>query len=236
MWTRQQLARRIDHTLLKPEAGESQVRLLVAEALRYNFASVCINPRWVKVAAGLLAAAGAGRETADAEKRTAVCACVGFPFGAVSTASKAFEAKECLGDGAEEIDMVIFLPALLAGDLKTARADVCGVVEAVRTITKNIVVKVILETALLTAEQIALGCRAANEAGADFVKTSTGFHPAGGASVEAVRLLKAHAPTMRVKAAGGIRDSATARAMLEAGADRLGCSASVAIVDSWGGA
>jgi deoxyribose-phosphate aldolase len=129
--------------------------------------------------------------------------------------------------------MVIFLPAVLAGDLATARADVRAVVEASRATRTNMVVKVILETALLTAEQIALGCRAAGEAGADFVKTSTGFHPAGGASVEAVRLLKAHAGKLKVKAAGGIRDAATARAMLNAGADRLGCSASVAILESW---
>ncbi len=227
--TCQQLARRIDHTLLKPEAGESQVRLLVAEALRYQFASVCINPRWVKLVSSLLAV-----PNPQPEAMPVVCACVGFPFGAGSAASKAFEARECLGDGAEEIDMVIFLPAVISGDLETARADVRAVVEASRAITKRVVVKVILETALLTPEQIELGCRAASEAGADFVKTSTGFHPAGGASVEAVRLLKAHARGMRVKAAGGIRDLSTAQAMLEAGADRLGCSASVAIVESWG--
>ena len=236
MLTRRQLARRIDHTLLKPEAGETQIRLLVAEALQYQFASVCVNPRWVKLAGSLVAVAGVGREVMAQDARTVVCACVGFPFGAASGASKAFEARECIGDGAEEIDMVIFLPAVIAGDLATARADVQAVVEDARATRKGIVVKVILETALLTAEQIALGCRAAGEAGSDFVKTSTGFHPAGGASVEAVRLLKAHASGIRVKAAGGIRDASTARAMLEAGADRLGCSASVAIVESWGGA
>ncbi len=235
MYTHRQLARRIDHTLLKPEAGEAQIRSLVAEALEYQFACVCINPRWVKLAAGLLSAAGVKREAADETTRIAVCACVGFPFGVISGAGKAYETRECITDGAQEIDMVIFLPAVIAGDLATARADVRAVVETARATREGIVVKVILETALLTPEQIALGCRAAFEGGADFVKTSTGFHPSGGATVEAVRLLKAHARQMRVKAAGGIRDAATAHAMLEAGADRLGCSASVAIVKSWGG-
>ena len=126
--------------------------------------------------------------------------------------------------------MVIALPALLAGNLAAARADVLEVVKAARAVWKKTVVKVILETAVLSEEQIALGCQAAREGGADFVKTSTGFHPKGGATVQSVALLKQYGGGLKVKAAGGIRDLATAQAMLKAGADRLGCSASVAIV------
>lgn len=233
MMTREQLAQCIDHTILKPEANEEQVRATVAEAVAYRFGAVCVNPRWVKLVGELLEASRAGaRPITDAP--IALCACVGFPFGTAMAETKAFEARGCVQDGAQEIDMVIFLPAVLAQDLAVARADVQAVVQAARAIQPATVVKVILETALLNEDQVILGCRAAREGGADFVKTSTGFHPAGGASVAAVRLLKAHAGGMKVKASGGIRDAATAQAMLAAGADRLGCSASAAIMDAWG--
>lgn len=220
------LAATIDHTLLKADAGEADVRKAVAEALEFGFASVCVNPAWVDLVSELLheAASRAGRAG------VATCGCVGFPLGANRTTTKAIEAASCVKDGAQEIDMVMFLPALLADDIYRARADVLEVVRAARAVWPGAIVKVILETAVLTPQQIAVGCKAAREGGADFVKTSTGFHPAGGATTQAVRLLKEHGGGLKVKASGGIRDTATAVAMLEAGADRLGCSASVAIV------
>jgi deoxyribose-phosphate aldolase len=221
------LARKIDHTILKAEATEAEVRKVVAEALEHRFASVCINPRWLPLVRGLLAEAQPDVPLADA---VLACACVGFPLGANRTMIKAIEASSCAKDGAQEIDMVISLPSLIAGNLDEARADVMEVVKAARGVWPQIVVKVILETAALTEEQIALGCRASREGGADFVKTSTGFHPKGGATVETVALLKKYSGGLRVKAAGGIRDLATANKMIAAGADRLGCSASVAIV------
>ncbi len=225
------LAQMIDHTILKAEATEADVRQVVAEAITYKFASVCVNPCWVNLVSDLLHEAGL-----DDPEKTATpvftCGCVGFPLGANRTTIKANEAASCVKDGAGEIDMVIAIPALLAGDLAAARTDVLEVVKAARAVWKNTVIKVILETAVLNEEQIALGCQAAREGGADFVKTSTGFHPKGGATVQSVALLKKYSGGLKVKAAGGIRDLATAQAMISAGADRLGCSASVAIVTS----
>jgi deoxyribose-phosphate aldolase len=223
------LARRIDHTLLQPEATEPRIRALVAQAIEFHFAAVCVNPCWVDLVSVLLRQAGV-HDPPTADCRVATCACVGFPFGVSLPATKAGEAAVCVRNGADEIDMVIFLPAVLAGDLDRARRDVLEVTRATRSLRSRTVVKVILETALLAEEHMALGCRAAREGGADFVKTSTGFHPAGGASVLAVQWLKKYSGGLRVKAAGGIRDWPTAQAMLAAGADRLGCSASVAIV------
>jgi deoxyribose-phosphate aldolase len=224
-----ELARCIDHTILKPEASEADVRALTAQAVEHRFAAVCVNPCWIELVSDLLHHAG----TDNPEKPdcyTAPCACVGFPFGTSLKISKAAEAAACVKHGAHEIDMVVFIPALLAGQIDKTIEEVMEVVKAARGVWPRTLVKVILETALLNAEQIALGCRAAQEGGADFVKTSTGFHPAGGASIEAVKLLKKHAGDMKVKASGGIRNLSTAQAMLAAGADRLGCSASVAIL------
>ena len=220
------LARSIDHTLLKPEASERDIRQLVTEAITHRFASVCVNGRWVALASQLLRAAGA--DQGDTPIKT--CAVVSFPLGAAKTSVKAMEAVAAVKDGAHEIDMVISLASLQSGNLDEGRADVFEVVRMARTARRETLVKVILETAALTEEQTALGCAAAREGGADFVKTSTGFHPKGGATVETVALLKKYSGGLRVKAAGGIRDLATAQKMLAAGADRLGCSASVAIV------
>jgi deoxyribose-phosphate aldolase len=228
---RSELARRIDHTLLKPEAGESAIRALVEEAMVFHFAAVCVNPCWIELVNNLFSVAS-GKSSGSVEPSVALCAVVGFPFGTQCSAIKAQEAQHCAKAGADEIDMVIWIPALLSGNLESARKDVQQVAAAAKAVRPDIVVKVILETALLNEEQIALGCRAAREGGADFVKTSTGFHPAGGASVQAVRWLKQYSGHLRVKASGAIRDLATAQAMLDAGADRLGCSASVAIVSA----
>ncbi len=225
---RAELSRMIDHTLLKAEATEAEIRTVVAEAAMHRFASVCVNGRWVKLVSGLLREAGVGDSAGDRPVHT--CAVVGFPLGAGRSTVKAIEASCAVKDGAQEIDMVIALPTLMAGDLEGARQDIFEVVRAAKSVSAGTIVKVILETAALTETQIALGCRAAVEGGADFVKTSTGFHPKGGATVQAVRWLKQYAVGLKVKASGGIRDLDTAREMIAAGADRLGCSAGVAIV------
>jgi deoxyribose-phosphate aldolase len=227
MMNRYQLARCIDHTVLKPEATEQDIHALTAAAWQYRFAGVCVNSRWIQLVRNMLNAAA--EKSGDAAL-VAACAVVGFPFGAQNSSVKAFETQNAVKDGADEIDMVIWIPALLSGNLEAARDDVRAVVESAKAIREKTVVKVILETAVLNESQIAMGCLAASEGGADFVKTSTGFHPAGGATVQAVKWLKQYSNGLRVKASGGIRALATAEAMLEAGADRLGCSASVAMI------
>ena len=209
----------IDHTLLKPEATAADVDRLCDEAVRYEFAAVCVNPVWV---------APCARRLASSTVRVASVA--GFPLGASRSEVKVAEARRAIGDGAVEVDMVIHVGDLIDGNVSSVRDDIAVVAEAIHSGSRQHVLKVILETAALTEEQIIAGCRCAAEAGADFVKTSTGFHPAGGATVEAVSLLRAHAGSMKVKAAGGIRTLEATLAMIAAGADRLGCSASVAIV------
>jgi deoxyribose-phosphate aldolase len=221
------LAGRIDHTLLKAEAMRPEIHKLIAEATEHGFASCCVN--------GVFAA-----DVAAALKGTGVKTCVvaGFPLGANKATIKAIEATSAAKEGAEEIDFVAHLPYLIRKDTATAKAEFLEIVRAVRMVNPAIIVKVILETAALmqgvdAAEaeaRIAAGCTAARESGCDFVKTSTGFHPAGGATVEAVRLLKKHSGGLYVKASGGIRTVDDAKKMIDAGADRLGCSASVAIV------
>jgi deoxyribose-phosphate aldolase len=215
-----ELARRIDHTLLKPEATSTEIQLLCDEALEHQFATVCVNPVWVEHARPKLT----GSETQ-------VCTVVGFPLGANATETKVDEARRALNDGALEVDMVVHVGGLVAGDRKFVTRDIAAVVDAVKTLSERAIVKVILETAALTEEQIVLGCRCTAEAQADYVKTSTGFHPAGGATVESVALLKKHAAPVKVKAAGGIRDLDTALAMIGAGADRIGASKSLAILN-----
>jgi len=208
----------IDHTLLKPEATPSAIRELCAEAAEERFASVCIHPLWVPVAAAELRPTG-----------IPVCTVVGFPLGAAHPEVKAFEARRAIREGAREIDMVLAIGALKAGDEKHVAKDIGAVVDACRD--GGALCKVILETALLTDEEKRRACRLAVAAGARFVKTSTGFGP-GGATVEDVRLMAAEVAEagLGVKAAGGIRTYAQARAMVEAGATRLGASAGVAIV------
>jgi deoxyribose-phosphate aldolase len=228
---RAQLARMIDHTILKAEATEAEVRKIVQEAVENRFASVCVNGRWANLVSDLLQQAGVG-DPEKTDKPVLTCAVVGFPLGANRSTIKAIEASSCVKDGAQEIDMVISIPDLYANNADYCRQDVFEVVRAARAVWKKTTVKVILETAALTEEQTALGCRAAVEGGADFVKTSTGFHPKGGATVQTVTWLKKYGggAGLKVKASGGIRDFATAQQMVAAGADRLGCSASVAIV------
>jgi deoxyribose-phosphate aldolase len=227
--THNEIARRIDHTLLKPEATADQIDRLCDECLEHGFFAACVNPVWVRRCAARLSGAG-GRSGHGAGPGPLICSVAGFPLGASLPAVKADEARRAVGEGAREVDMVVHLGALIAGDRAAVASDITGIVDAVKRADERNVVKVILETAALTTEQIVLGCRCVAEGQADFVKTSTGFHPAGGAQVEHVALLRRHAAPLRVKAAGGIRDLPTALAMLEAGADRLGMSASVAVL------
>lgn len=212
-WNRASLARTVDHTLLKPEATDAQVAALVAEAADLGAFSVCVSP---------------SRLPLDVPDGLVVCTVVGFPSGAHAADVKAYEADQAVQDGATEVDMVVDLGAVLAGDWDQVESDV----RAVKTACGDVLLKVILETAALTPEQVRAACRSSEAGGAQYVKTSTGFHPAGGASVEAVRLMReAVGDRLGVKASGGIRDAATALAMLEAGASRLGLSGTRAVLD-----
>lgn len=209
------LAAMIDHTQLKPSAGREQIRTLCQEAKDYHFASVCVNPCHVSYAAELLSGTG-----------VRVCTVIGFPLGANTSAVKAFETKEAVANGAQECDMVINIGALKDGDIPCVEADIRNVVEA----ANGALVKVIIETCYLTDAEKVLACQAAARAGADFVKTSTGFG-AGGATVHDVKLMRQSIPdTMKVKAAGGVHNYQEALALIEAGASRIGASAGIAIV------
>lgn len=211
-----QLAPFIDHTILKADATVADVQRLCAEAREYGFAAVCINPWFVSLAAETLRGS-----------TVKVCTVAGFPLGASTTEVKTYEAVKAAADGAHEVDMVLNLPAMRSGRPDEVERDIAAIVQA---LPAAVHVKVILETCYLDEEQIRLACRMAVRAGARFVKTSTGFGPAG-ATVEAVRIMReVVGPTVGVKAAGGIRDFAAACAMIAAGADRIGCSAGVAIM------
>ena len=228
-----EMTRALEHTLLRPEATPQQVDVLCDEALRYGFAGVCVNPIYVRHVAKrmTLTPTLSLRGRGSLETRPIVVAAVGFPLGANTTATKADEARRAMDDGATEIDMVVALGALTAGDRRYVRSDIEAVTRVIHQATGNRLLKVILETAALTMDQLVLGCRCCAEAEADFVKTSTGFHPRGGARVEHVRELHRHASPLRVKAAGGIRTAEAAKAMLEAGAVRIGTSAGIAILE-----
>jgi len=213
-----EVAAHIEHTLLRPEATPTDVREMCDEARAHGFAGVCVNPIWVAVARRSLAGS-----------RVRVVSVVGFPLGASITAIKAAEAARAVADGADEIDMVMTLGPFRAGDDAAVRDDVAAVVAA----AGDAPVKVILETASLETADIERACRLVTSTGARWVKTSTGFG-SGGATVGVVRTLRAAVgERFGVKASGGIRDAATARAMIEAGADRLGTSSGVAIVEGW---
>ena len=211
------LAKMIDHTLLKPEATPDQVAQLCFEARKYGFASVCINPTWVELCTQLLKGS-----------TVKVCTVIGFPLGATAPEVKAFETQHAIEQGAGEIDMVINIGALKARDLEQVAKDIYGVV----TISHagGAIVKVIIEAALLTDEEKTIACLISKEAGADFVKTSTGF-ASGGATVHDVELMRrVVGPEMGVKAAGGVRTFEDAENMIKAGATRIGASAGVKIL------
>lgn len=216
--TRERLAGMIDHTQLKPGATDAQIAQLCDEARRYAFASVCVNPVHVGRCAQLL-------DGSDA----LVCTVVGFPLGANLTAVKAFEAERAIADGAVEIDMVMNVGALKSGQRERAAEDIAGVARVCED--GGALLKVIIEAALLTDEEKEIACRLVQSAGADYVKTSTGFGP-GGATVEDVALMRrVVGPEMGVKAAGGVRTYRDALAMIAAGATRIGASSSVDIVE-----
>lgn len=212
-----EVAHLIDHTLLKPDATIQQIAQLCHEALLYNFASVCVNPSHVKQAAQLL-------KNSDVK----VCTVIGFPLGATSTAAKTFETQQALSDGATEIDMVINVGALKGGDDTLVAQDIAAVANAAHR--GGAILKVIIETSLLTDDEKMRACVLSKQAGADFVKTSTGFS-GGGATIEDVALMrKTVGPGLGVKASGGIRNLADAKNMIAAGATRLGASAGVKII------
>lgn len=211
-----EIARMIDHTFLKPDVTKAEIIQLCAEAKEHQFASVCINPYWVATAANELKGTRVGITTV-----------IGFPLGATSTFVKIAEARDALAGGATEIDMVMNIGAFKSGDLEAVKKDIEGVVQAVKG---RAIVKVILETGYLTDEEKKRACMISKMAGADFVKTSTGFGP-GGATAEDIALMRETVgPEMGVKASGNVRDIDTARKMIMAGATRIGASAGVAIV------
>jgi deoxyribose-phosphate aldolase len=212
------LASMIDHTLLRPTATENQIRQLCAEALENRFAAVCVHPCWVELCAELLV-----------DSPVQVCTVIGFPLGVTLTEVKAYEAERCIALGASELDMVINVSALKSGDQALVGADIAEVVSVARD--RGAIVKVIIETGYLTEEEKVAACKLAKAAGADYVKTSTGFGP-GGATVEDVSLMRACVgPEMGVKAAGGIKTAADARAMIAAGATRIGTSSGIQILN-----
>ena len=213
------LAALIDHTLLRPDATRDDILKVCAEAKAHRFASVCVNSCWVKTVAAALAGSS-----------VKVCSVVGFPLGAMLTEAKVAETMASVGAGAQEIDMVLNVGALRGGDLQMVRSDIASVVESANV--GGAIVKVILETSLLTDPEKITACRLAKEAGAAFVKTSTGFG-SGGATVEDVALMRAAVgPSMGVKASGGIRTRADVERMVAAGATRIGASTGVTIVQS----
>ena len=217
--TIEQLAGMIDHTLLKPEATPEQVARICREAINNGFASVCVNPRFVP----LVAAALKGSEVK-------VCAVAGFPLGATSTKAKVSEAEQAILDGAQEIDMVLWVGGMKSNQDGDVKKDIAAVANACHE--KGAILKVILETACLTEDEIERACRLCIDAKADFVKTSTGFGP-GGATVEAIRLMSETVKRagLGVKASGGIRNYKDAMTMIEAGATRIGASAGVKIIE-----
>ncbi len=219
----QAIARYIDHTLLKPEATADQIDRLCAEALEHNFASVCVNPTYVRQCAGQLRGSS-----------VAVCTVIGFPLGTHVTAVKVFETRQALEDGASEVDMVINVGAIKSNRWEIVTDDIRQVVEAAHA--GQALCKVILETALLSNEEKTRACLVCKQAGADFVKTSTGFGP-GGATVEDIVLMRqVVGPDMGVKASGGVRTYDETIRMISAGATRIGASAGVRIVQEAQGA
>lgn len=207
----------IDHTLLKPDATRQDIEKLCREAAQFHFATVCVNPAWVGLAAQLLRGSGAG-----------VCSVVGFPLGATTADVKHYETRRAIFDGASEIDMVINIGALKSGDLQTVERDIAAVVGPCRE--ANVVSKVILEVALLNDDEKIAACTLSKAAGADFVKTSTGFASGGATAADVALMRRVVGADMGVKAAGGVRDYEGLKAMVAAGATRVGASAGVKIV------
>lgn len=209
------IQRFIDHTLLAADATKEKIEKLCKEALEYHFASVCVNSCWVKLASEILSGSD-----------VAVCTVVGFPLGSMDTESKAYEAEKAVADGADEIDMVINIGYLKSGMTSEVLEDI----KAVRKATEGKVLKVIIETCLLSDDEKRTACELSAEAGADFVKTSTGFSTGGATEHDVALMRSVVGDKLGVKASGGIRDYKKAKAMIDAGANRIGASAGIAIV------
>ncbi len=211
------IASMIDHTLLKPDATRANIEELCREAAQFRFATVCVNPTWVALAARLLAGSGVG-----------VCSVVGFPLGATTADVKGYETRRAIFDGAREIDMVINVGALKSADLRAVERDIEAVASPCRDC--GVLSKVIIEAALLTDDEKVTACTIAKAAGADYVKTSTGFGPGGATAADVALMRRVVGDEMGVKAAGGVRDLESVKAMIAAGATRVGASAGVKIV------
>lgn len=220
--TPSELAQCIDHTLLKAEATRVEILRLCQEAREYGFHTVCANGRWLPVVAEALHGTN-----------VKVGGVVSLPLGADTTKVKVAQAREAVHAGADEIDMVADLAAIIEGDARYLHHQLRAVLRVCRSMRPPVVLKVIVESAALTDEQKVFACEIAQQAGADFVKTSTGLHPSGGATVEDVRLMKETAPQCRIKAAGSIRTAEQTLAMLDAGADRIGTSSGVQIINEF---
>ena len=217
--TKQQLASYIDHTILKSTAVTGDIEKLCSEAIEYGFYCACVQPRWVSLAADILS--GTNIKLASVAS---------FPFGTDLPKIKAAQAKAVIMAGADEVDMVADLAAIIEGDRNRLVDDMKSVLDVCKSFKPDVLLKVIIEAAALTEDQIKFACETAQAVGVDFVKTSTGYNPAGGATVEAVTLMARFAPACKVKASGAIRTAEQALAMIQAGASRIGTSASVAIM------
>jgi len=220
--TKAELAKYIDHTFLSATTSEQDVRRVCGEAVRYGFWSVCVLPRWTALAADILHG-----------KDVKIDGVAGFPFGMDSTKIKAAQAEDVIMAGADEVDMVADLAAIIAGDRRYFEAELKAVLKACRSMQPEVPLKVIIESAALTGEQKIFACRVAQDAGVDFIKTSTGLNPAGGATAEDVKLMTQTAPRCKIKAAGGIRTAQQALDMITAGASRIGTSTSVKIIEEF---
>jgi deoxyribose-phosphate aldolase len=217
-----QLVGCIDHTLLEATATKDRIEQLCREAVEYNFHAVCVNPRWIPLAAELLH-----------NTNVKVASVVSLPLGADSTKIKVAQAKDAIFAGADEIDMVADLAAIIEGDSRYLLNQIQAVLKVCRSMRPAVLLKVIIESAALNREQKIFACQVANSCRVDFIKTSTGLHPAGGATVEDIKLIKENAPNCKVKAAGGIKTAKQAIEMLQAGAERIGTSSSVKIIEEF---
>ena len=217
-----ELAGCIDHTLLDATATKEQIEQLCQEAKTYGFHTVCVNGRWVSLAAELLAGS-----------KVAVGGVVSLPLGAETTKIKVAQAKEAIFAGADEIDMVADLAAIIEGNSRYLQSQIQAVLKVCRSMRPAVVLKVIIESAALNHDQKIFACQAADRCGVDFIKTSTGMNPAGGATIEDIKLMKETAPNCKIKAAGGIRTAKQALEMLAAGAERIGTSLGVKIINEF---
>jgi deoxyribose-phosphate aldolase len=222
MQTKDQFAQYFDHTLLDGMATEADIRAHCQEAVEYGFYAVCVQPRWVALCADVLHGTG-----------VKVVSVAGFPYGTNLSKVKAYEAEAVIMDGADEVDIVADLASVIAGDSNYLRRDFEAVLAVCRSMRPPVPLKVIIESAALNPEQIRFVCGIAQQAGVDFLKTSTGFHKAGGARIEDVKLMAEAAPRCRIKAAGGIKTLEQTLAFIDAGVSRIGASASVQIIEQF---